>query len=46
MNTKKKKIELEASVKSFITAMAVIFLMMVLTYALTFIIPGGGIPFW
>lgn len=46
MNTKKKKIELEASVKSFITAMAVIFLMMGLTYALTFIIPGGGIPFW
>lgn len=46
MNTKKKKITLEASEKSFITAIAVIFLMMVLTYALTFIIPGGGIPFW
>ena len=46
MNTKKKKITLEASEKSFITAIAVIFLMMVLMYALTFIIPGGGIPFW
>ena len=32
--------------KSFITAIAVIFVMMVLTYALTFIIPGGYIPFW
>lgn len=37
---------LGASVKSFITAIIVIFIMMVLTYALTFIIPGGGIPFW
>ena len=46
MNTKKKKITLEASEKSFITAIAAIFLMMVLTYGLTFIIPGGGIPFW
>ena len=32
--------------KSFITAIAVIFVMMVLTYVLTFIIPGGYIPFW
>lgn len=46
MSVKKKKIQLEASAKSFITAMTVIFLMMILTYALTFIIPGGGIPFW
>ena len=37
---------MEASVQSFITAIAVIFVMMVLTYILTFIIPGGGIPFW
>lgn len=37
---------MEASVKSFITAIAVIFIMMVLTYILTFIIPGGYIPFW
>ena len=35
-----------ASVGSFITAIIVIFIMMVLTYVLTFIIPGGGIPFW
>lgn len=46
MSTKKKKITLGASEKSFITAIAVIFLMMALTYGLTFIIPGGGIPFW
>ena len=37
---------MEASVSSFITAIIVIFVMMVLTYLLTFIIPGGGIPFW
>ena len=37
---------MEASVKSFITAIVVIFVMMVLTYALTFMIPGGYIPFW
>lgn len=46
MGRKKEKKTLEASVKSFITAIIVIFVMMVLTYALTFIIPGGGIPFW
>ena len=46
MSTEKKKRTLEASEKSFVTAMAVIFLMMVLTYGLTFIIPGGYIPFW
>lgn len=46
MGRKKEKGTLEASVKSFITAIIVIFIMMVLTYALTFIIPGGGIPFW
>ena len=34
------------SVKSFITAIGVIFLLMVATYGLTFVIPGGGIPFW
>ena len=37
---------MEASVKSFVTAIAVIFVMMVLTYVLTFLIPGGYIPFW
>lgn len=46
MEEKKKKGTLEASAKSFITAIAVIFIMMVLTYGLTFVIPGGGIPFW
>lgn len=37
---------LNISVKSFITAIAVIFVLMILTYGLTFIIPDGGIPFW
>lgn len=46
MTEKKKKTAVGASVKSFITAIIVIFVMMVLTYILTFIIPGGGIPFW
>ena len=39
MGRKKEKKTLEASVKSFITAIIVIFVMMALTYALTFIIP-------
>ena len=46
MKRNKDKKPMEASVQSFITAIAVIFVMMVLTYILTFIIPGGGIPFW
>lgn len=46
MTEKKKKTAVGASVQSFITAIIVIFIMMVLTYILTFIIPGGGIPFW
>lgn len=45
MKRNKNKNPMEASVQSFITAIAVIFVMMVLTYILTFIIPGGGIPF-
>ena len=46
MDKKREKPKMEASVKSFITAILVIFAMMVLTYALTFMIPGGYIPFW
>ena len=46
MGRNKEKQKMEASVKSFITAIVVIFVMMILTYALTFIIPGGYIPFW
>lgn len=46
MAEKKKKTAFGASVNSFITAIIVIFIMMVLTYGLTFIIPGGGIEFW
>lgn len=44
--SKKEDTGLNMSVKSFITAIVVIFILMVLTYGLTFIIPGGGIPFW
>ena len=40
-NNKKEKKGLDISVKSFVTAIAIIFILMVLTYGLTFIIPGG-----
>ncbi len=46
MNEKKENVGINISAKSFITAIVVIFALMVLTYGLTFIIPGGGIPFW
>ena len=46
MGKNKETQKMEASVKSFITAIIVIFAMMVLTYGLTFLIPGGYIPFW
>ena len=42
----KEKKGLNISAKSFISAIAVIFVLMVLTYILTFIVPGGEIPFW
>lgn len=44
-NTAEKK-GLNISAKSFISAIAVIFVLMMLTYILTFIVPGGKIPFW
>ena len=46
MSNNKENAGINISVKSFITAIIVIFVLMVLTYGLTFIIPGGGIPFW
>lgn len=46
MSGKTEKSGLNISVKSFITAIVVIFILMMLTYGLTFIIPGGEIPFW
>ena len=46
MSEKKENTGINISVKSFITAIVVIFVLMVLTYGLTFLIPGGGIPFW
>lgn len=42
----KKDKGLGISAKSFVTAIIVIFALMVLTYLLTFMIPGGFIPFW
>ena len=44
-NTTEKK-GLNISAKSFISAILVIFLLMILTYSLTFIVPNAGIPFW
>ncbi len=46
MNQTKEKKGLNISTKSFITAIGVIFVLMILTYGLTFIVPEGGIPFW
>lgn len=46
MTEKKNDTTVGASIKSFITAIVVIFIMMILTYGLTFLVPGGGIPFW
>ncbi len=46
MSTNKENTGINISVKSFITAIVVIFTLMILTYGLTFVIPGGGIPFW
>lgn len=44
MNEGKKG--LNVGVKSFITAIVVIFILMVLTYGLTFVVPGAYMPFW
>ena len=41
MGTTKEKKGLNISAKSFITATVIIFVLMVLTYILTFLIPGG-----
>ena len=46
MEKKKEKTGLNISAKSFITAILVIFALMIFTYSLTFVVPGGGIPFW
>ncbi len=37
---------LNVGVKSFLTAIIVIFIMMVGTYGLTFVVPGAHMPFW
>ena len=39
--TEKEKKGLDIGVKSFVTAIGIIFLLMILTYGLTFIVPGG-----
>ena len=41
METNNEKKGLNISAKSFITALAIIFVLMILTYVLTFVIPGG-----
>ena len=37
---------LNISVKSFVTAIVILFVLMVLTYGLTCLIPGGEMPLW
>lgn len=46
MTKEKKDTTTGVGVRSFMTAIVVLWVMMVLTYMLTFMIPGGGIPFW
>lgn len=46
MNNTTEKKGLNISAKSFISAILVIFILMILTYALTFAVPDAGIPFW
>ena len=46
MNTTTEKKGLNISAKSFVSAILVIFILMILTYALTFAVPDAGIPFW
>ena len=41
MHKEKKNEGLNISVKSFLTATVIIFILMVITYGLTFLIPGG-----
>ena len=46
MDRNHDKPKMSAGVTSFLTATAVLLVMMALTYGLTFVIPGGYIPFW
>ncbi len=46
MDNKEQKKGLNISAKSFVTAIIVLLVLMVLTYILTMIVPGGGLPFW
>lgn len=46
MNNTTEKKGLNISATSFISAILVIFILMILTYALTFAVPNAGIPFW
>ena len=46
MSEHKENTGIDMSAKSFLTSIVVILVLMVLTYGLTFVIPGGGLPFW
>jgi len=46
MGSKQNDQGLGIAAKSFLTAIGVIFLLMVMTYILTFFVQGGYIPFW
>ena len=44
MTDKQEKKGLNVSVRSFLTAMAVLLVLMILAYGLTFVVPGGAYP--
>ena len=46
MSGEKEKKGLNISAKSFVVAIVILLILMALTYLLTFLIPGGQIPFW
>ena len=46
MNQTTEKKGLNISAKSFVTAIVVILVLMVFTYILTMVVPGGSIPLW
>ena len=46
MDTHTEKKGLNISAASFVAALIILLVLMILTYGLTFVIPGGEIPFW
>lgn len=46
MSVDKERKGLNISAASFVAALVILLVLMILTYGLTFVIPGGGISFW